>query len=138
MDTRSITLRLPVEMIEYVSTEEGINKGMINALENLMLIQNISMQEIKGLLSPGEWKMLADSLNGTMVTDILRVSKDALIAHNEDSDLYESTGKKWDVDIKALNAKISRLSGAQIDAIYRRVEKYWKNPGTDIEKWAKY
>lgn len=137
-ETKTVNLRLPVAIVDYVTSKEGINRGVVDAIETLMQIQSISMQEIKGIFTPNEWKFLADSLNGSMITGTFRVSKDALIAHNEDAELYDGTTKKWNADLKALNKKVENLSGANIEAIYRRVETLWDNPGTNLEKWAEY
>ena len=137
-ELKTVTLRLPVAIVDYIANVNGINKGVIDAIETLMLIQSISMQELKGVLSSNEWKFLADSLNGVTITDAFIVSKDALIAHCEDAELYDGAATKWGVDVKAMSDKITKLSGAHIDAIYRRVEKFWDNPETDIEKWAEY
>lgn len=137
-ETKTVNLRLPIAIIDYVTKEEGINRGMVDALETLMLLQTISLQEIRGIFTTSEWKFLADSLNGSMITGSLRVSKDALIAHNEDAELYDGSASKWGVDAKVMNGKIDNLSGSNIDAIYRRVEMFWRNPSTDIEKWAHF
>lgn len=80
---------------------------------------------------------IVDSLNGTYTQDeTFRYSQDALIAHMEDSDLYEGIGTKWNIDVKSLCEKIKSLSSAQIDALYSRVEKFWEHPDTDLDAWA--
>jgi len=136
-ETKTVNLRLPLSIVDYVTNEEGINQGVVNALNDLILLHSISMQEIKGVFTQEEWKFLSDSLNGSLVTDSFRVSKEALIAHNEDAEMYENTASKWGVDIKEMNEKIAKLSGAQIEAIYRRVERFWTND-TDLEKWSDF
>lgn len=67
-----------------------------------------------------------------------RFVKGALVAGVEDSAQYDSLDQKWGVDVKTLSDKINGLSSSAIEAIYRRVENYWKNSPLTIDEWAKY
>lgn len=96
------------------------------------------MGEIKGVFTPNEWKFLADSLNGMVVDEVFRCNVGALVAHCEDADQYDFMGQKWNVDMEVLKQKIRKLAGANIDAIYARVEEFWAKPETDIDEWAKF
>ena len=136
-DTKLISLRIPNKVLESLDTKNGISSAIIDALEDLTMIHKQSMMETKGVFTPEEWKFLADSLNGALTTDMFRVSKDALIAHCEDSETYDKVASKYNVSIPELSKKINSLSGAQVDAVYRRVESYWENQ-PDLEEWAKY
>lgn len=136
-DTRLISLRIPNKVLESLDTKDGITNAIISALDDLTLLHRQSNIEIKGIFTPEEWKFLADSLNGILVTDMFRVSKDALIAHCEDSETYDKAASRYDVSIPELSKKIDSLCGAQVDAVYRRVESYWENQ-PDLEEWAKY
>lgn len=139
-DTITATVRLPQEMTAFLKENgSGITAGIVNAVNDLIRLRNISDIELKGIFCPGEWKFFADSLNGTMTLDGFRVSRDALIAHNEDSQTYEDTATRYGIDVFALNQKCGKLTGAQVDALYRRLEKFWdKCAETDLEKWAVY
>ncbi len=101
-------------------------------------IRIISMHELKGIFSAKEWKFFADSLNGTMVTDAFRYDKEALTIHCEDSELYDHTAQKYDVNLDEIKEKVNSLKGANIEALYRRVSDFWEHPETDFEKWATY
>jgi hypothetical protein len=123
-----------------MSEKKGCSfNGQINeALRKVSAIERASMSELRSVFSPEEWKALADSLKGTLVNDVFRYSADALATHTEDSNLYESLGAKWEIDIKAMCDKIRTLSAAQVDALYRRIEDLWEHPETDIDEWAKF
>lgn len=138
-ETRTVTLRLPnaqAEMFEELG-EGSINRGVVAAAAKLHSLMLCAEKEIKGMFVKNEWKFLADSLNGTMIQDAFRYSADGLMAHNEDAQLYEKTAEKWDVNVEELNAKIAKLSSAQVDAVYRRVERLW-DKNTDLDEWARY
>lgn len=136
-DTRLISLRIPNKILESLDTKDGITNAIISALDDLTLLRRQSDIEIKGVFTPAEWKFLADSLNGALTTDTFRVNKGALIAHCEDSETYDKTASRYDVSIPELSKKIDSLCGAQVDAVYRRVESYWENQ-PDLEEWTKY
>lgn len=136
-DTKTVSLRIPNKILRYLNIKDGINSAIVNSLEDLITIRRQTEMEIKGMFSSGEWKFLADSLNGTLVTDMFRVSKDALIAHCEDSETYDKVASRYDVSIPELSKKINGLCGAQVDAVYRRVESYWENQPA-LNEWAKY
>lgn len=139
-ETKTVTLRLPVEMTEELSKigDGSINQGVKNVYDELKRHERYADLEIKGVLTEKEWMFLAESLNGTMVLDDFRFAKDSLIAHNQDSETYNCTATKWQIDLEELNAKILSLTASQVEAIYRRVEKYWNTPDTNINVWAKY
>ena len=139
IDKKNATIRLPENLIALLTKGgKSINQAVIECTEYLRRIRQVSMGEIKGVFTPDEWKFLADSLNGTMIDDVFRCNVGALIAHCDDADQYDSLGQKWHVDLNALKQKISKLSGANIDAIYTRVEDFWADGSADIETWAKF
>jgi len=139
IDKKNATIRLPENLIAWLTKGgKSINQAVIECTEYLRRIRQVSMGEIKGVFTPDEWKFLADSLNGTMIDDVFRCNVGALIAHCDDADQYDFLGKKWHVDLDVLKQKISNLSGANIDAIYTRVEEFWADGSADIEAWAKF
>lgn len=139
METKNVTLRLSTEATAYILTQgNSITEGINNIVNQLQQHERHADLELKGKFTPEEWKFLADSLNGTMTLDDFRFSASALVAHNEESQLYEGTAIKWGVYIADLNAKCGSLTAAQVEALYRRVEKFWQHPETDLEQWATY
>lgn len=136
--TKNATIRLPEEIAEWL-TEDGksINQAIIESCQTLKRIRTVSTGEIKGIFTPSEWSFLADSLNGTMITDTFRCNVQALVAHCEDSAKYEYLDKKWDVNMETFLQKIKTLHGANIDAIYARVEDFWGNE-RNMEEWIKF
>ena len=60
-----------------------------------------------------------------------------LIAHCEDSAIYDSLDKKYDVDMEVFKKKLNFLHCANVDALYARIEDFW-NKDIDIEDWAKF
>ena len=138
-DIKNATIRLHKDLIAWLTKGgKSINQAVIECTEFLRRIRQVSMGEIKGIFTPDEWKFLADSLNGTMIDDVFRCNVGALIAHCDDAAQYDFLCQKWHVDLDVLKQKISKLSGANIDAIYTRVEEFWADDSTDIETWAKY
>lgn len=140
IETKTVTCRLDADQAAFVTnlSDYGFNYNLKQLIEEVIRVRNISELELKGLFSDNEWKFLADSLNGSMVSDQFRVSRDALMAHNEDAELYEGTATKWNISVAQLNDQCKCLSGAQVEAIYRRIERFWNSPGTDIDAWCKY
>ncbi|WP_446787448.1 hypothetical protein [Macellibacteroides fermentans] len=125
----------------YKNVSEGIsdciNKSMIpsEGEELLKLLKAYSLNELKGKFTPNEWKFFADSLNGTMVDGMFRCNVGALVAHCEDSERFEGTASRWEVSVPDLTEKINKLGGAQVEALYTRVESFWDNP-KDLEEWS--
>lgn len=138
---KNVTLRIDDALYNEMSKNEGISfNEQINAsLRKLSAIEKASLNELRGRFDNSEWKAIVDSLNGTYTQDeTFRYSQGALIAHMEDSDLFEGIGTKWHIEVKSLCEKIKFLSAAQIDALYRRVEKFWEHPDTDLDAWAEF
>lgn len=137
-ETKTVTLRLPVEQVEYLEQFEGsLNQTIVDLIDKVRTIEKYADRDIQGVFSEEEWKYLADSLNGTFVDGDFRYSKGALIAGVEDSATYDGLDKKWGVELDVLRNKINGLSSSAIEAIYRRVEDFWKN-SKSLEEWAEY
>lgn len=139
MKTRNATIRLPEDLAQELSNNGSINSAIIDRIDCLKTIQIISLNELKGVFLPAEWKFMADCMNGIMVTDSLRFNKDVLLSNFDDAELYEKKASKWNVDLNSLKKKIMALHAANIDAIYARLEKFYDtnlSKELDIDTWA--
>ncbi len=120
-----------------MAAKAGIEPWRIaQSITELQMIRRRSQGELKGIFTPAEWSYMADSLNGTMITAEFRCLPVALVAGIEDSDQYDGLGAKWGVDVKKLCAKVEKLTAAQVDAVFARVEAFWDSEHRDVEKWA--
>lgn len=139
-ETKTVTLRLPVEMVEYLtSTGDSINQAIINEISNARQMKLIAMIELKGIFSKNEWIFFADTFNGTLYEDFMCGNVNIFIADIEDAERYENKATMHKVDLKELIAKLKKLHGANINAIYERISDYWDNyQKIDIEKWADF
>lgn len=138
-ETKTVSLRLPVEQVEWLmKNEESINQAIVNAIDRLRIIEKYAERDIAGKFTPEEWSYLADALNGTIAEGDFRYRSFALIAQIEDCAEYDGLDKKWNVDVKQFCEKVKGLSSASIDAIFRRVEKYWNEGKEGLGIWANY
>ncbi len=111
----------------------------VQTIQNCNQARRASIAELRGIFTADEWKYFADLLNGTNITAEFRCHQSGLIAVVEDGEVFDSLGTKWSVDIDSFCKKIKQLSGAQIDAVYSRVETYWNNHNNaPLEEWAKW
>ena len=140
MAIKNATIRLPEELTKWLTSEgKSINQAVIECAQNLRRVRLVSVGELRGIFKPDEWKFLADSLNGTSVSESFRCNVLALVAHVEDAAHLESLDRKWALDIEALTNKIKRLHGANVEALYTRIEEYWANSDTtDLDDWAAF
>lgn len=140
-ELKTITLRVSNEHAEMFATlgEGSVNRGVVAMAAKLRTLNTLADREIKGIFTPAEWSFLADTLNGIIIDDATRYNAQLLAIHNEDAQHYDGAGTKWGVDVATLNDKVMRLSSAQVDAIYRRIERYWSSePAPSLEEWAKF
>lgn len=139
MEQKTVSMRLPQDVADYIMRNgDSITDGVKNLVSQMQRHERYADVELRGRFTAEEWKFLADSLNGTMVLDDFRFSASALVAHNQDSQLYDGTASRWGIDIDKLNNKCNNLTAAQVEALYRRVERFWNHPETDMDAWAKY
>nr|DAI31036.1 MAG TPA: Putative antitoxin [Caudoviricetes sp.] len=140
MAIKNATIRLPEELIEWLTSDgKSINQAVIECAQNLRRVRMVSAGELRGVFTPEEWKFLADSLNGTSVSESFRCNVSALVAHVEDAAQLEDLDRKWQVDVEAFTQKIKTLHGANVEALYSRVEEYWANSDTtDLNDWATF
>lgn len=148
METKNITIRIPATMYQEMQKNSenplmdagSINQQIVDGLEKLSVLERMSMNELRGRFTPQEWACFADMLNGTRIDGQFRYSTVSIIAQIEDSSLYEGVCGKWGVDQETLIAKCKQLTSAQLDALYRRVESFWRNSSNqvDILKWGEF
>ncbi len=139
MTKKAASIRLPEQQTNYIlENYKNINFGIVSIVDALQIIRKYSLSEIKGVFTPGEWSFFADSLNGTITDGIFRCSKEALIYHCQDAEQLDGTASKWDVDLAQLTAKIEKLTGAQVEALYFRIEQFWENENRDLDAFSNY
>ncbi len=140
MATRTVNLRLPEEMIEYLTrNNDSINQAVIAEISAIKRIRTVAMGELKGLFTVPEWMFLADAFNGTLIDDVFCANVGAFIAGCEDAEKYEGTASKWGVDLPSFIAKVKTLHGANIEAIYTRIKDYWEHCSElDINNWSNF
>lgn len=142
MDTKTISLRISTELYNTLTQkgEKKLNPVIIELAEKAMLEERIKKMDIRGIFSEDEWKALASSLNGTIVTDAFRYSIDAFIAHCEDAEKYEAHFSNFNVKVNDfIQNKARHLTRLQIASIYERCEDFWNNAQKiDLGDWAKY
>lgn len=131
-----------VQLVEQMILQSGTSPDiLVNSMQFLQQIRAYSTREIRGKFTVDEWKYLADSLNGTIITPEFRCNQGGLIASIEDSNDFDGLGAKWDVDITVFIEKVKQLTGAQIEAVYTQVEKFWNNSENgdwrNMDEWVK-
>mgnify|MGYP003623283802 CR=1 FL=1 len=125
-------------MADYLAQNyDGLNQGVIECIDVLKTIRLYSQKELRGIFSKEEWSFLADSLNGALVEGNFRCNASALVAHCEDAEMLDGMMSKHNVERRPLIDKISNLSGAQVEALYFRVELFWKS-NTNLNEWADF
>lgn len=157
---KAVNTRIPTatwEWLTSIGTAGGVMKAVLGeamraskagiepwklaeSITELQMIRRRSQGELKGIFTPSEWCYMADSLNGTIVTAEFRCVPSALVASIEDSDLYDGLGAKWDVDVKELCSKVEKLTAAQVDATFTRIEAFWDSADEErvLDDWAKW
>ena len=139
METKNVTIRIPQDVLDWLeSGSKSKNEAIVENLKALRKMRQVSANELREVFTPNEWKFLADSLNGVVIPDVFRCSVSALIAHVEDAVALDNLGTKWGVEIGELVTKINLLHGANVDALYTRVEEFWAHTGTDLDEWVDY
>ncbi|MEG1684550.1 MAG: hypothetical protein RR319_01195 [Bacteroides sp.] len=133
---KTITIRMSDELAKWLALSGNTNKEIISNLEAIKKIRAVSTSELKGMFTPGEWKFFVDSLNGIIIDTAFRCNASMLEIMVGDEEL-SFTAEKWDVDVEELINKIKMLKGANVDALYSRVETFWDNP-SDLDEWSNF
>lgn len=140
MATRTVSLRLPEDLVEYLKrNNDSINQAVISEINALKRIRTVALGELKGIFTPQEWMFFADVFNGSHVEDVFRTNVGVLIATCEDAERFENAATNHEVDMPILIDKIRSLHGANVEALISRVEEYWSHYEiVKIEDWAKF
>lgn len=148
METKNITIRIPVDMYDEMQQKSNdprynagsINQQIVERLQKQTTLAKLSMNELRGTFTKEEWSALADILNSTMITPEFRYRPEFLIAEIDDTQaLEQDLGAKWGIDISTLKDKCRKLTAAQLDALYTRVEEFWVNTDThNLDAWSKF
>lgn len=136
-EIKNVTISLSQDMVDWlVKNRQSIDDGqsiddlIIASVLELRNTREVSTYELKGLFTPEEWCFLADSINGIWITDIMRNNVQMLIDNCEESAM-NGLDKKWGVDMENFKKKLTSLHGANVAAIYARIEKLWNNDLAD-------
>lgn len=137
-ETKNATIRLPESLADWL-TKDGlsINQAIIEAAEDLRASKMAAMSELRGVFTTNEWCFFADSFGSTITPKAMRYNAQTILAHIEDSCLYDHLDERWGVEADSLKDKIQHLHAANIDAIYSRLDKLQASD-LDINLWAKY
>lgn len=140
MATKNVTLRLPEEMVEYLTrNNDSINQAVINEINAIKRIRTVAMGELKGLFTVDEWVFIINTFNSTLTDEMFCANKGAFIACCEDAEKYEGGATILNMDLSAFINKINSLKGANIEAIYSRIKDYWSHSNEiDLNQWVKF
>lgn len=140
MTIKNATIRLPKELIEWLTSDgKSINQAIIECAQNLRRVRRVSAGELRGVFTLNEWRFLADSLSGERITGEFRCNVPALVAHVEEAAQLEGLDRKWEVYLPDFVDKLVKLHGANVEALYARVEEYWANcDKITLNEWATF
>jgi hypothetical protein len=130
MAKESKSVRLSENVIEYVSNYPTAYHGVtdfnpkleecLTASERLHLI---TKEELKNYFTKEEASLLIDVTNSHLYQPIS--PKSSLLLCVQDGDFYEGLGEKWEVDIKKLLEKISKLTEYQSHCVFLMCNEFW-------------
>jgi hypothetical protein len=105
-----------------VSSREDLTSTAIRDLTRYYAV----LEHSRPALSQGEWMLLFDVLNGTMLDEQIApyLWAEVTDAYDEDRDLAE----KWGVAVPSLIDKLRRMSFAEQMAVCDLVERFWALP----------
>lgn len=132
--------RIPEDIAEWLSeSKKSANQTLIDRLSNYRRLLSVTKNELRGRFSQAEWSFLADIFNGTIIPDTIRCNASVLVTQIEDACELDRTDERWGIDKAALISKVLALSGAQVDALYTRIEEYWDESNTEpLDEWSDY
>ena len=135
---KTVTIRMEEELAATLEKEgDSLNRTIVENLKRLNRIRLVSEKELAGIFTDNEWRFLFDSLNGVLIDDSMSCNVGVLIAHCEDAERFEGTASRWDVNIEDVTAKIADLKGANIEALYDRVKRFWSKDN-DLNEWSNF
>lgn len=84
-------------------------------------------------LTVGEWSLLCDALNGSVLTAGHADTDPARhLAHSVADSAPDGLGEKWGVDLPALAARIEHLPYAARCAIVETIARFWRQAGSSM------
>lgn len=125
METKTVSIRLPMELVDYLSTyNASTNQAIVDIIERVRLMEKYADVDVEKTFNEAEFKCLHDILHDVKVRGDYRYKSTTLIAQIEDAcDSDKEYTERWNIDVVALTDKIAQLSSSAIEAIYRKVEK---------------
>lgn len=105
--------------------ESNISQNAIFAIASYLELKRQTVKELAGIFTANELSYMVDIANATMFDPTFASQKVSLIASVEDSDRYEGTATKWNVDLKQLLSKVDKLTAAQCFFLQRETYLYW-------------
>lgn len=135
METKNVTLRLPVELADELMRRYGsINQAVISELGYLKKIREVSTGEIKGLFSPEEWKFFYSVFFNTVIDSTFCANRGAFLAACDDAERFYGSASSLGVNFDMLTSRILSLKGANIEAIYNRIAEV--KDECDLDTWS--
>lgn len=140
MAKRSITLRLSENLLNNIQGPgESVNAAVESTLDRFLKIRSVSLNELKGRFSSYEWKFLADCFNGTIVDSTFCANPTVMAATIEDHARFNGADSRWGVELASFTSRISILTGAQVEAVYFRIDQYWaKHEDINLDEWSQW
>lgn len=126
---------------DHIDTNNLLEYNLASLLNRNAVRRSIAMNDLRGVFTPHEWQWMAASMNGIIIQDEIRFSKEVFVWHCEDYQKYNpaEAGQWEDVTPEGIAKKVEPLSGIHIEAIYDRIAEFWsKNTEIDFDTWSKY
>lgn len=136
---RAVNIRIDQSLIDYLtdSTNKSINPAMVEALTMYKALLSEAEKELRGRFTQREWAAMADCYNGSIIeTNML--NKQTLTAGFEDSQSYDATFTRHEVNYPMFMRKIEKLTHAQSVALYNRIRKFWDADNADLSAWSQF
>lgn len=138
VDTKTITIRIPFGssvFLEAIQGEDSMNVTIVRAIDRYQYLCAYSMEEIRGKFTPDEWFFFLRATDKIIPEGPFRYNPESLIAYCRDAEkLNPSLTTDLSVDLKVLTDKIQKLTAAQIEAIYSRIERR-RIGGSTFDSW---
>jgi len=122
----------------FTSWAESCDAGQIprdepDALTSALVRYRALLAGAMPALAVGEWALLCDALNGSVLTAAHADIDPALYLPQSVADSApDGLGDKWGVDVVALAARIERMPYAARCAIVETVARFWRQAGGSI------
>lgn len=143
MAKKVVTMSLEEDIIDKLTKggEIRLSDAISKLVSDRESEKKVRLMDIRGIFTSAEWMALAAGLNGTIIDNTMRYSKDMFKANNEDAEKYEGAFSNMGADYEKVNDKIDGLTIIQCATILERVADFWENrrgAGEEFEKWADF